>query len=434
MSDDGYKRLSPKDKLAVARLKARQDSPYFAAALLNLIPKEAPGLGTVGVTDRMVMMYDPAAIDAWPLDELAATLEHEVMHVLRNHHMRAKRLGVLDDKGKPVDPELSRIWNAAADCELNDDFESSRPALFQEPRVSLLPKQFGLTNGLLAETYYDELRKKVQQVKQQLAKGGGDGARRGKCGSCAGHPNEGEPQQGASGDKPGQQPGRSEAEVERVRKQVARDVQDHAAKGRGTVPGDWLRWAEEALTPPKVDWRTKLQRLVRAGMAWRAGQVDLRHDRTSRRQWGIGVGPGRPVLPALRAPEPIVMIAADTSGSMGESEIHTSLSEIAGILAQANAKVTFVSCDAEVNAAAEVRTIDDLKSRFKGGGGTNFVPAFEYAISLPKHKRPSVIVYCTDGDGPAPDVEPIGIKTIWLLTGAHAVEPCSWGEKIWARD
>lgn len=427
-----YKRMSPRDKLSTARLKARQDSPYFASALLGLIPREAPGLGTLGVTEKMLLMWDPVAIQDWPLAELSATLEHEVMHVLRNHHARARRLGVIDDQGRPIDPDLAKLWNLAGDAELNDDFEVTRPALFVEPRVSFLPKHVGMENGLLAESYYDELRNKSQQSKKLGGEGKGR-ARAGRCGSCAGNPNEGEPRQGVGlgkEQKPSAGEGRSEAEVDRIRKQVARDVQDHAAKGRGNIPGGWLRWAEEALSPPKIDWRTKLQRLVRAGVAWRAGQVDLHHDRTSRRQWGIGIGPGRPIIPALRAPEPLVAVACDTSGSMSEAEIHASLSEVSGILATTNARVTFLACDAVVHTVAEVRTINDLKKHFKGGGGTDFVPIFEAIAKMPRHKRPAVVVVCTDGDGPAPAHEPPGIKTVWVLTGAHARKPCEWGTHV----
>lgn len=468
-NENDYARMSPRDKLAAARLKARKDSPYFSAALLGLIPRETPGLGTLGVTEKMVLLWDPAAVDQWPLEELSGVLEHEIMHILRDHAGRARRLGILDENGRVTDPALAATWNVAGDCEINDDLEKARPHLFVGERAGLLPKQFKFKDGQLAETYYNDLRKQAtqQQKKQgkskkdggdegtpQSGNGSGNGeseegegrVRAGKCGSCAGNPLPDEPQSGTgkgpTKDKPqpqqgaGEGEGRTQHEVDRIRKQVAREIVDAAQKGRGNIPGGWLRWAEERLTPPKVRWQDKLARLTRAAVAWKTGQVDLTRNRVSRRQWGIGIGAGRPLIAALRSPVPKIAVPIDTSGSMGTEELTMALRETAGVLTAVGAQVTMCTCDASVHGLARVRSINEVRSMLKGGGGTDFVPVFE-ALERAPGGRPDIVIFITDGGGPAPLEQPAGMRVIWVLVGKHRMRPMSprggligWGEFV----
>jgi predicted metal-dependent peptidase len=454
-----YSKFSPRDKLATARLAARTKYPYFSSALLNLLPKEAPGLGTLGVTEAMVLLWDPEAVDRWTLEHLVGVLVHEVGHVLRAHAQRAKALGIVSQEGRVLNNVLARVWNLAADCAINSDLKDAHPECFGKgckecaaqkctKGHGVLPSTFGLPDGLTAEAYYAELRQQLekeseeleqllQELGEQLEKEGeqgegeghGGSPLRGRCGSCAGNPVRGEEE----GKGEGGNEGRSEVEVERVRKEVAEAVREVARHGRGSVPAGWERWAEATLQPPKVRWQDKLARTCRNAVAWKAGAVDLTHKRISRRQHGIGVGPGRPLVPALHAPVPQVAVVVDTSGSMGTEELTIALREVRGIMTGIGARVTFCACDAAVHELKQVSDWRELPKLLKGGGGTSFVPAFE-ALSKIRHGRANVTIFVTDGDGECPTEPPPGMRVLWLLTGSHAREPTTWGEMIRVAD
>jgi predicted metal-dependent peptidase len=161
---------------------------------------------------------------------------------------------------------------------------------------------------------------------------------------------------------------------------------------------------------------------------WRSGAVDYRYDGPSRRQAGLGYGNGAPILPRLRRPVPRVAIALDTSGSMGGDELSAALNETQGILRAVGAEVTFLSCDAEVHALGQIHSVADALKLVKGGGGTDFRPVF--AALEKKRERPDVLVFFTDGYGPAPARAPLWCSTVWVLVGRTVREPATWGTCI----
>jgi predicted metal-dependent peptidase len=218
---------------------------------------------------------------------------------------------------------------------------------------------------------------------------------------------------------------RSEADIRAIQAQTAEAIKDAEEKNRGSVPAGLVRWADEVIAPPKVDWRVKLSRITRNAAAFRPGAVDFKYDRPSRRQSAVGHGIGCPRLPALKRPCPNVAIAVDTSGSMSQNELAEAVSEADGILKSVGATVDFIACDADVGEIRKVSSARELAQNLVGGGGTSFVPAIEAATKL--KPRPEILVYATDGYGPAPDTSPRGMHIIWLLPGRNAAVPYGEG-------
>ncbi len=417
-------RLSPRDKIAAARMKAKTYMPYFIAALLKLVPREQPGLGTVAVTDRAVLLYDPMILTYWTVDETAVALIHEIMHLLRDHSPRCTRMG--------AEPKL---WNIAADMEINDDIVAAKLKL---PNVFAMegnpvnygevctPEAYGCSDGSLAEDYYRQLQQKQAEGKgiealESPAVG------KGFCGSCGGRSVEGEP---GGGEEDG---GRTRVEIEGMKKEVARAIEAHQqAKGRSSIPHGMLRWAQEMLTPPKVRWQDKLARCTRNAVEYRPGATDFRMDRPSRRQVIFGHGPGSPLFPRSVHPIPEIMVVVDTSGSMGREELTKGLSELSGIFKTTGGRVTFCACDAEVHSLKPINRWQDALGLLKGGGGTDFCPVFDEVKKM--RPPPEIIAFVTDGFGPAPVHPPIASKVIWLLVGAGARAPATWGESILLED
>ena len=207
------------------------------------------------MTKTGILLVDPEFLLSLTAPQAGEVVSHELLHLLRRHCERMDAI-----------PQVIReIAGVAVDCEINDELQEDLL-----PTDPCLPKKFGLKNGQMAEEYYDALMKQAQQ--QAKAGGGGKGGEgeqedvdgdgagakgkhngkadvaRGRCGSGSGGPPvDGEPE-GAAGAKP-----RSTADLDRIRRDVAEAIQQHVAqKGRGSVPGGLLVWAESELQPPKV--------------------------------------------------------------------------------------------------------------------------------------------------------------------------------------
>lgn len=422
--------MEAKQKLTVARMIALQKFPYLSHAIYSLIVRWderalTPGEGedgkltmipTMGVSKHGVLFVHPKAVEKWAQGEVAAVLVHEAQHLLRDHNGRRDLGGY-----EPM------LWNCAADLAINYEISAmcgtvpnDPPAhhmRLPNPHLDPTNKEINLPPGKTAEEYYHLLRKQQPQK-------GKNGQGQPCCGSGSGNPFHGEPQ---DGDGQGVQ-GRSEAELGSMRRQTAEAIKAEAGKNAGSIPGDLLRWAEDQLTPPKVRWQDKLARCFRSAFSYRAGMADYTYSKISRRQWGVGFGSGRPILPAMRAPIPQVAVAVDTSGSMGEEQLREALSEVEGVARAVAAPITFLACDAQVHSLAPIDNWRQTKNLLKGGGGTSFIPIFE-ALEARRPKAGLVIVL-TDGIGPAPASPPQGTDVIWILIGGYSQAPATWGEVI----
>lgn len=456
--------LTCHQKMSAARIIIRDRFPYFRAALHGAVYKELPrgSLKTMAMTDRGTLLWDPDDVDKLTVEECAASIMHELLHWLRDHAKRCRAINA-----------HPRVWNFAADAEINDDIVAMKLKL---PKDCIFAKHFqdangkAMADGNIAEVYYQTIRQNAQNLKQPGQPGGkgqgqgdgdgegdGDGSGdspgvgQGWCGGVAGrhHPKEpkdggggkdgkdkkdgkgqggGDGQDGDSGD------GRTEAEAGRIRKAVAEAAVKHAqTKGRGTVPAGFLAWAEAEIAPPKIDWRTKLAKVVKAAFAYRPGAITTSWVKFGRKQAGIGYGPGKPMTPIWRSPVPRVTVVIDTSGSMGSGEgtpLWVAASETSGILKATNSAVTIVACDASVHAIKECRTWQEAVKEFKGGGGTDMRPAFEAIMKRKNILPPEVVICITDGAIGDPGPPLPGVKMIWVIVGG-STQPCApWGDTI----
>ncbi|MFD6466787.1 vWA domain-containing protein [Streptomyces goshikiensis] len=381
-------------KLLAARFKAAQDRPYLASALYALTVVPSGRVPTMGVDRHWRCYVAPAFVDATPVTELAGVWIHEVAHLLRDHHARAGRLPVADQR------DHLRV-NLAQDCEINDDLLADGLRL---PEGRVEPRDFGLPAGGMFESYLPAIPASPPH--------GAD------CGSGA----HGTPMPWELGEAAG--PARIGAvEAEALRRQTAEAVRAHQ-RARGSVPAGWRRWAEQLLEPT-VDWRRALSGAVREATAWAAGAVDYTYRRPSRRTPALGA---RVVLPSLRRPLPRVAIVIDTSGSMGEDDLAAALAEVTGVLREVGVgahRVAVLACDADVHAVTRVTSAEQVT--LAGGGGTDMTVGISAALALPD--RPNIVVVLTDGYTPWPAETP-SCRLIAALIGAAAPEPPSWVETV----
>lgn len=136
---------------------------------------------------------------------------------------------------------------------------------------------------------------------------------------------------------------------------------------------------------------------------------------------------GTPILPGLVQPIPQIAVVADTSGSMGETDIARVLAEITGILQNLGNRepVTVLATDAAVHTCRKVFDVRQVK--LIGGGGTDMGAGLEAAARL--RPQPDIVVVITDGDTPWPEQKPVAGQVIVVLTRQGYSGP-SWARTI----
>ena len=139
---------SPRLALAAARLWAATRFPYLATGVFGAQVVAEPGSGTVSVDESWRMHADPELTSGWTPAQLGSVLVHHVCHLLRTHGERAQVAGVR--------PEEAATWVRAADAEINDDLV---PAGLDLPGPPVLPRDLRARDGLLAEQYFDGIRR-----------------------------------------------------------------------------------------------------------------------------------------------------------------------------------------------------------------------------------------------------------------------------------
>ncbi len=380
--------ISP--KLAAARVRLVEEQPYLGAAVWKVSIQEISSWpssrGEIAVTERGVILCASGLVARATVDQLAAALSHEIMHVLMGHAPRRN--------GREPGP-----WNHACDFAINPDVRNAWPGGF--PYQVLYPANYGLPDGLTAEAYYEKVEKDEDQT----------------CGSGAGHAHPAEALAPPVQDAP------DEVEWEAARAVVASAVRAH--KGMGSVPAGLDRWATETFEPTPVDWRRALAGAVRGELA-AAGAHDYTYARPSRR------GVAGVVLPSMRAPKLRAAVVIDTSGSRGEEDFAGDLADVKGILRASGAgSVHVVACDAEVHASVRAKNTADAGRTLKGGGGSDMAPGIAVAARGQRQgERPDVIVVLTDGWVSWGDPPPRGVRVVAVVPEGGEREVPPWARKV----
>lgn len=406
------------EKLQLMRAVAIKKAPYWATLIRSFAYMPVPGHPTVGLTEGGVFYYGPEYVKKQNIEALAADVAHEALHWLHRHFARAGRIPAKERKR----------WNIAGDMAINPALVKAGWKLSPD---SVFPKDYGFKEGLTLEQYFELLRKKRDG-------GGGDEEGDGQgpgrspdgqgkkeprdCGGACGNARDPDLEK-----KLDQERGRDEVEQRTIFTVVAADIANHAKlHGRGSVPGFLEEWAQAIAGPPVIPWQDKLSALLHAYEGRiRGGQADYSLRRPSKSSLLRGIP-----RPGLVDYEPTFAFVLDTSGSMDERALVAAMRECAGILTSLNVEEAwFAQVDTRVVSPFSMVPLQHFEGRFsfRGRGGTDFRPGFEAAAKL--RPKPDVIVYFTDGDGPAPEAPP-NTGVVWCLIGQYTRDPAPWGEKV----
>jgi predicted metal-dependent peptidase len=197
---------------------------------------------------------------------------------------------------------------------------------------------------------------------------------------------------GGEGDKDGKgnKPGMSKEEAQKIRDEVKQAmIQAAQAAGAGKVPAAIQRMIKD-LTEPKMNWREFLRMNIQSLI-----RNDYSFSRPNRKGWHTGA-----ILPGLKTDDTIdVAIGIDMSGSIGDEDATTFLSEIKGIMDQyEDFRINLWCFDTEIYnwktiTHDEGHELEEYEPQ--GGGGTDF--EVNWTFMEENGIQPKKFIMFTDG-------------------------------------
>jgi predicted metal-dependent peptidase len=341
--------------------------------LAALFTDEVP----IAATDGENLILNPATFFKYTLSERVFIVAHEILHCIYNHcilsrpYRQSGNVKFADGTSLPYD---AMTMNVAMDLVINDALIKSG--------VGSFPKE-GCHDVSLAtadDSFLDAYKKVFKQQKN------------GGKGPSGGFDVILEPGAGSGKDPGKAQQGRSQAEWDTA---VAGAIA--TAKSQGKLPAALERLLGEVLDPV-IPWQEHIRsffarKVGNSAYNWRKPDKRMiQRDIFTPARSGYGCGD--------------VIVAVDTSGSIGQKEIDTFFGEVRGILEDVKPmKLWLVWCDAQVHRVDELDSGADLAGlKPVGGGGTDFRPVFDWAEQ--SNVRADAIVYFTDMMGTFPDHAP----------------------------
>lgn len=325
-------------------------------------------------TNGRDVLYGADFIQTLTDPELNAVILHENLHKVYQHHWLWKHLWKED----------ARLANMSADYVINLeilDVSKKHSGFIQLPDCALLEERF---RGM-----------DTQEVFNKLKDEGGDG--------------------GEGGFDEHSFDELTEQEKEELGKEIEQAVRQGALLA-GKTGGDQHRAFDE-LTTPQVDWREQLREFMSAVST---GKDDSTWRRPNRRWLQQDMYMPSTISESMG---PLV-VGIDTSGSLGERELASFLSEVIGLCNNVSPELLHLL---EVDATVQNHEVFDRdgfgrlssKRSLKGGGGTDMRKIFTYIEE--NNIKPEAVVVLTDGETPFPDE--VKYPTLWAITSKRITSP-----------
>ena len=358
---------------------------HLLFSMLNPTRGELAALFTedvpIAATDGSNLILNPKTFFKYTLGKRIFIVAHEVLHCVFNHCVLSRpfrqtsKVKFADGSELPYDAEL---MNVAMDLIIND--------LLIESKIGEFPEE-GCHDPKIA-THKDSFLDAYKKVFKTKPRGGG-GQGKGKGG--------GFDQLLDPGAAQGKNPDQAAQERSDTAWGTAVAAAMAAAKAQGKLPAALERMFSDILEP-EIAWQDMIRALFArkvgaGGYDWRKPDRRLiQRDIYAPQRSGNGCGD--------------VVVAVDTSGSIGQRELDVFFGEMRGILEDVRPnRLHLVWCDAKVHHVDELDQASDLAGlKPHGGGGTDFRPVFDWIVD--NNVTPDALVYLTDGMGSFPQDEP----------------------------
>ena len=312
--------------------------------------------------------------------ELNFVVAHENYHKMYRHLTTWRKLHEIDN----------RLANAACDYVINIQLKDLDP---NEAVIAMPRYKSGKVMGLVDERFRGMNAKEVFDILREEKGTGGSGGEKGEGGGGIGDPSDGDPEFDEH-----DWDGAKEMTAEE-KKDLAREIDQAIRQGimaRNKIAGSGAGGLDrelEGLLEPKVNWREVLRDFVKST----CNAKDKSSWRKVNRRF-LSTGVYMPTLIGEKVGH--LVIAIDTSGSIGGNELSEFLSEVKGIAEEVNPEcVDLLYWDSEVagHETYSGSTASDISNstKPKGGGGTS--PSCVSAYLKEKNIQPECVIVLTDG-------------------------------------
>jgi predicted metal-dependent peptidase len=385
------------DRLKQQRIQLIRNYPFFGWLSMYLTLNRRDDVQTACVDKDANLYYSENYLATLTEDEIRMLIAHEISHVAFKSEARCR--------GRE-----RQIWNYATDYKINQILDENG---FSVNNKWLRDNKY---NDMGAEEVYDDLIKHAVKVTIYVGKlGTGDikyGQGKGK-GIGKGDKNGKEK---LNGNGVGfEDSGAIEPEKDIWKDRIAEAY--HFSKSYGKSPAGLERFYEDLLFP-NITWKQQLYKYICDNV-----KSDTTWSRPNRKFINQGI-----YLPSFKKENIELVLAVDTSGSIDEKMLSEFYNEIISIRDSFNnIKLTVLTCDTQVHEAIEIENHEKPDIKMKGGGGTNFIPVFDWIC---EHKPMiKILVYLTDLCGTFPKDE-YSFATIWATKKEWENTNIPFGEKI----
>lgn len=374
------------EKLTTARVGLLLKHPFFGNMATRMRLIDSSEWCPTAATDGRDFFYNKDFVDKLSVKKVMFLLAHEICHGIFDHFGRA------GSRNK-------KLANVAQDFAVNQILVDDKIGeKITEVDICLDSKY----RGLCWEEIYDLLLPEYEEREEEFLKQLGELLDQ-HLEEAIGNAKEGE------GGRPTLAPG---GELDKIREEIKQAmIQSYQASGAGNTPAG-IEKLIKGLTEPKMSWREVLRMNIQSIV-----KNDYTFQRPSRKSWGTGI-----VLPGMTYDETIdVAIALDMSGSIGDEDATTFLSEVKGILDQyTDFKITLWTFDTDVHNPVVIThdNSDDFYTyNILGGGGTSFEANWEYMKD--NDILPKKFIMFTDGYPGGGWGDPDYCDTLFIVKGHY---------------
>jgi predicted metal-dependent peptidase len=426
-----------KKRISTARLTVASFCRFFGHIIGKstvVIAEPQHKVPTAAVSPDGYVYFNPGYVDTLSDAELAGLVIHETLHpALLCWRRQGSRKALIEAGG-----QVYSLWNLAHDLSFNPEILALAAKCRAKNKIAL-PKNAAVEakyEGWSAERIYDDKLKTLKKSKNPLP---------GTCGVLSDMPGGGKaPGQSGSGigddlrpDLSQSETGKRAAKGDKAAKSklangwrttiIAAAMAHERKHGRGHLPGGFAKMVAE-LQECKVDWRDALDQFV--------GENGNREDFTMRRP-RRRFDPNILYLPSvMKSGIDDVVVLWDTSGSMNGRETSILSELIAGMCDDLGLILRVICIDTQIHSdTRDIKEACDLIPHIKGGGGSDFTPAFDL---LEEESFNGVVIAFTDGHIGVPQCKPPLLKDVlWCIEptskgGFGDVDPTHgrWGQVL----
>jgi len=381
------------EKLITARVGLLLKAPFFGNMATRMQLIDASDWCPTAATNGRNFYYNKDFVSKLSVKKLEFLFGHEICHCVFDHF---GRVGSRD----------RQLSNIAQDYAVNQILVDERIGeKITEVQICYDSKY----RGQSWEEIYDDLYEKAEKISlPELLKQLGD--------LLDEHINEDGSGPGKEGDKEGKgKPGMTKEEAQAIRDEIKQAmIQSAAAAGAGKTPMGIMRMIKN-WTEPKMDWRQLVQQEIQSIV-----RNDYSFQRVNRKSMHSGA-----VLPGMKEATTIdVGISLDMSGSIGQEDATTFLSEVKGIMDQyEDFKINLWCFDTEIYNHKEITHDNghDLEEyEPQGGGGTDFEVNWQFMKD--NGIQPKKLIMFTDGYPCGSWGDPDYCDTIFVVKGNKDAE------------